>query len=725
MGTTRWRYGPSRECRRTDGGKMIADDLTGLDKLEASLWKVADNLRANSNLASNEYFMPILGLIFLRHATNRYYAALEAIEADKADRRMPDRPLVEADFTRRRALMLPEAARYDLLLERPKDGSLGAAVSAAMYAVEDHFAPLAGQLPKDYELFEEDVLEEMMRTFDSEALRTTAGDVFGRIYEYFLAEFSRQRAHDNGEFFTPPSIVQTIVNVIEPDHGVVFDPAAGSGGMFVQSSHFIEGEGQNTMERATFYGHEKNETTAKLAQINLAVHGLEGRIRAGNEAITYYKDPHELVGTCDFVMANPPFNVDEVDAEKVKGDKRLPFGLPSVNKAKKVSNANYLWLQYFYSYLNEKGRAGIVMSSQASSAGRDDAKVRQKLIETGAVDVMIDIRSKFFYTRTVPCQLWFLDRAKERDEVRRGHVLMLDARNIYRKVTRSIFDFSLEQQKNIAAIVWLYRRQTDRFLQLVETYLSQAVHEGQASAESLEMFEKALGVLIDLGKPFAVERRKPDPMADTWEELTSAQATISADIKAFGSEVASRVADWEKGGNGPMRDNAALHESRESLHDMSGRCRDLSKQIDLIVKLAQGVVDTAVKELDAGASDLWTTADINKACKALEGARVGAVEALRRTRYFVREADWLQERFPDAELHNVEGLVKLVDRTEIEAHDWSLAPGRYVGVAPEAEDEDFDFEDALRSIHMDLDGLNEEAAELAARIARNFKELGV
>ena len=398
---------------------MTADHLIGIEQFETDLWKVADNLRANSNLASNEYFMPILGLIFLRHATNRYYAAMSAIEVDKAAGKMPDRPLTEADFTRRRALMLPEPARYDVLLEMPKDGNLGAAVSAAMEAVEDHFPPLAGQLPKDYERFEDDVLEEMMRTFDSEALRTASGDVFGRIYEYFLAEFSKQGAHDNGEFFTPPSIVQTIVNVIEPDHGVVLDPACGSGGMFVQSSHFIEDAGEDAMKRVTFYGHEKNETTAKLAQINLAVHGLEGRIRAGNEAITYYKDPHELAGKCDFVMANPPFNVDEVDAEKVKGDKRLPFGLPGVNKAKKVSNANYLWLSYFYGYLNENGRAGVVMSSQASSAGRDEAKVRRKLVESGAVDVMIDIRGNFFYTRTVPCQLWFFDRAKERDPERR------------------------------------------------------------------------------------------------------------------------------------------------------------------------------------------------------------------------------------------------------------------------------------------------------------------
>ena len=703
---------------------MIADHLTDIGPFEADLWKVADKLRANSNLASNEYFMPILGLIFLRHATNRYYRAMAAIAEDRAAGRMPERPLIESDFNRRRALMLPRAARYDVLLERAKDGRLGAAVTAAMEAVENRFPPLAGQLPKDYERFEDDVLEEMMRTFDSEALRTASGDVFGRVYEYFVAEFSKQRAHDNGEFFTPPSIVQTIVNIIEPDHGIVFDPACGSGGMFVQSSHFIEEEGEDTMERATFYGHEKNETTARLAHINLAVHGLQGTIRAGNEAITYYKDPHELARRCDFVMANPPFNVDEVDAEKVKGDSRLPFGLPGVNKAKKISNANYLWLSYFYSYLNETGRAGVVMSSQASSAGRDEAKVRQKLVETGAVDVMIDIRGKFFYTRGVPCQLWFFDRAKERDPERADRILMLDARHIYRKVSRAIFDFSPEQQQNIAAIVWLYRGRSDRFLALVESYLAQAVAEGQATGEPLAVLEDALGKLIDLAKPLATANHDPDPLAETWEELTSAQATLSADIAALAAEVAARAAKWHEGRNGKARDNAALHAAREGLRDMAERCRDLVKQINLAARPAGRVVDIAVRELEARVSDLWANADINKTRKALEGARAGALEALRQTLYFVRQADWLQERFPEAELQDVEGLVKLVDRGETAAHDWSLMPGRYVGVAPEEEDEDFDFEKAFRSIHTDLQGLNEEAVTLAERIARNFEVLG-
>jgi type I restriction enzyme M protein len=700
---------------------MIADHFQELEKFESGLWKIADNLRANSNLASNEYFMPIMGLIFLRHATNRFYEAKAAIDADKKAGKKPNRPLVEADFTRRRALNLPETARFDVILKAPKDGNLGAALTGAMEAIEAAFPPLTGQLPKDYGRFEGSVLEEMMRMFDSEGLRSASGDVFGRIYEYFLAEFSKQGAHDGGEFFTPPSIVQTIVNVIEPDHGIILDPACGSGGMFVQSSHFIEDAGQDTMKRVTFYGHEKNETTAKLAQINLAVHGLQGTIRAGNEAITYYKDPHELVGKCDFVMANPPFNVDEVDAEKVKGDKRLPFGLPGVNKGKKVSNANYLWMSYFYSYLNDKGRAGVVMSSQASSAGRDETTVRQKLVETGAVDVMIDIRGNFFYTRTVPCQLWFFDRAKEKDKARRDHVLMLDARHIFRKVSRSVCDFSPEQQKNIAAIVWLYRGEQDRFLKLVESYLARSVDLGAKAQEPLKAYEMAFCKLADLMEPFAKRKRKGDPLAGPWDELISEQVTLVGDIEAFRKDAAKRAKAWAK----VPRDNAGLNAARVALHPLADRCRDLTKQIDLAVKLAGRVNDIAVKELAARDADAWNNAEVNKARKALDEARAVAVEALRQVRYFVKQADWLQERFPDGVLRDVAGLVKCVNRTTIAGHDWSLTPGRYVGVAPEETDEDFDFEEALRAIHIDLNGLNEEAVELAARIAKNFEELGV
>ncbi|MDO9005644.1 MAG: class I SAM-dependent DNA methyltransferase [Aquabacterium sp.] len=298
---------------------MTANAFHNIAKIEDSLWEAADQLRANSKLTSSEYCMPVLGVIFLRHATNRYEAAVKAITADQAAGKMPKRPLVRGDFYKRRALMLPESARYGALLKLPSGANLGTALVEAMTAIEADFEPLAGQLPKDYDRFDNKLLEDLLRAFDSDTLRNATGDVFGRIYEYFLMKFAMQGAQDNGEFFTPPSLVQTLVNVIEPDHGVVADLACGSGGMFVQSSHFIEHEGLDTMKRVTFYGQEKTATTIRLAKMNLAVHGLEGDIR---EANTFYDDVHRLQdgrplwGHCDFMMANPPFNVDMVDARR-------------------------------------------------------------------------------------------------------------------------------------------------------------------------------------------------------------------------------------------------------------------------------------------------------------------------------------------------------------------------------------------------------------------------
>src|SRR6266853_1477917 len=464
----------------------MTDTFKDIEKLEADLWEAADNLRANSKLTSSDYFMPVLGVIFLRHAANRFEAATRQIEADQAAGRMPRRHLLPADYLRRRALWLPETARYDWIMQQAASSGkdLPRLVTEAMTAIEKEFKPLDGVLPKDYGIFETKVLEDLMRLFNSERIKQATGDVFGRIYEYFLAKFSIQKAHDNGEFFTPSSIVQTIVNVIEPDHGTVFDPACGSGGMFVQSSHFIEGRGDAAAHRVTFFGQEYKTSNLRLAKMNLAVHALEGNIR---EANTFYEDVHELFARCDFVLANPPFNVDKVDAAKVKDDRRLPFGLPGVNKEKKVSNGNYLWISYFWSYLNKNGRTGFVMSSQASSAGHGEAEVRRKIVETGAVDVLISIRSNFFYTRAVPCELWFFDRGKPAE--RREKVLMIDARNVYRKVNRTINDFSPEQMANLSAIVWLYRGQKERFLVLVQKYLAAVRRECAAIPPALEWFE--------------------------------------------------------------------------------------------------------------------------------------------------------------------------------------------------------------------------------------------
>jgi len=706
---------------------MTADAFKGIEKLERDLWAAADNLRANSKLTSSDYFMPVLGIIFLRHAANRFEAAARQIAADQTAGRMPKRRVVPADYLSRRAMWLPEQARYDWIMQQAAVGGsdLPKLVTGAMTAIEAEFAPLAGVLPKDFGIFEPKVLEDLMRLFNSEQIKQATGDVFGRIYEYFLAEFSIQKAHDNGEFFTPASIVQTIVNVIEPDHGIILDPAAGSGGMFVQSSHFIEHEGEDTAKKVVFYGQEKNPDTIRIAKMNLAVHGLEGKIA---DAITYYQDEHNLAGKCDFVMANPPFNVDLVDAERIKGDPRLPFGLPGVNKAKKVSNGNYLWISYFWSYLNEAGRAGFVMSSQASSAGHGEKDVRRKIVETGDVDVMISIRSNFFYTRSVPCELWFFDRGKPAE--RRDKVLMLDARNVFRKVTRKINDFSPEQARNLAAIVWLYRGQQARFLALAKDYLGRVCVESEAVSAALTPFEATLADLRGrfdalagvVAKHADLDSERKQALTDAATELREAATLYEADAKKL---LASLHVFSQKYTRALPDTNAAQHSAREAFDPMVEATRGLVKQVDLLYKLSARVADLGSElSADGAVSGTYDRRGAGRVIKHLDEARKAAVEQLKLGAYFHRQVAWLQERFPSAELCAVPGLVKLVTRAEIEAADWSLTPGRYVGVAPPEEDEGFDFEQTLRDIHTELADLNKEAAELAAKIQENFEELG-
>lgn len=464
-----------------------------IEEVEKRLWSVADNLRANSNFASNEYFMPVMGLIFLRHAYSRFLSAKIEIEKDLPTRGGKTRDLTKEDFSQRGAIFLRSEAQFDHLVALTDGEDRAAAIITAMESIEADYQTLDGTLPKqEYQEIDNEVIAQLLRTFNDPALEKADGDVFGRIYEYFLTQFADQKAHDGGEFFTPPSIVQTIVNVIEPDHGKIIDPACGSGGMFVQSAHFIERMHQNPNERVTFYGMEKNATTIRLGKMNLAVHGLEGDIQ---KAISYYEDPHALLGKADFVMANPPFNVDEIDAEKIKDDPRLTFGLPGVNKSGKVSNGNYVWMSYFHSYLSEKGRAGFVMSSQASSAGGGEAKVREAMVKSGDVDVMMAIRGNFFYTRTVPCELWFFD--KDKPEVMKDKVLMIDARPIYRKVTRKVFDFTPQQQQNLASIVWLYRGQQDRFLELVESHQDHSIEAAEESFAPITYYGDALLKLVN------------------------------------------------------------------------------------------------------------------------------------------------------------------------------------------------------------------------------------
>lgn len=722
--------------------------LEHIEAIERRLWSAADTLRANSTYASNEYFLPVMGLIFLRHAYSRYLGVRDAIVAGLPSRGGVARPLTKEDFSQRSAIFLRPEAQFDHLVALTDRDDRARAIIAAMESIEADYENLRGVLPKsEYQELDNQVLGQLLRTLNPDELKRVSGDVFGRIYEYFLTQFADQKAHDGGEFFTPVSLVSLIANVLAPQGGRVLDPACGSGGMFVQSARFVERQHGNPVEKLTFYGLEKNSTTIRLAKMNLAVHGLEGDIQ---QAITYYEDPHELLGKADFVMANPPFNVDEIDADKVKRDPRLPFGLPGANKKGKVSNGNYIWISYFYSYLNQRGRAGFVMSSQASSAGRDEARVRQKLVETGDVDVMIAVRPNFFYTRTVPCELWFLNRAKSAVPSspallpggegsvgggaplnHKGCVLMIDARAIYRKVTRKIYDFSPEQEQNLLAIVWLYRGETDTYLDLVAGYCRRTLEEAAACfagadddgqpVEPLPAFDASLAGLRAAMQPFLRSQPADGPAAGPLAELDEAAALFRADVAAFRQALAEQQVAWQSQPSG----NGALKDAVARLAFVAESSRDLVRQSDLLYKLAARLIESCEKECGAGESALWPGREINRLRRAADEARQAAVEQLKQVRYFWRQAHWLVERFPEARLRDVAGLVRLVDVQEIAANDWSLTPGRYVGVAPVEEDEDFDFEETLREIHVELEDLNADAVALAATIKRNFEELGI
>ena len=433
---------------------------TTIKKLETELWDAADDLRANSKLTAAEYKDPLLGLVLLRFAQNRFEDA--KIEVEK---KLPINPRTgkkreanKGDYAGAGAMYITEKAKYDYLADLPEGENIAEAINNAMKLIEAEYPDLEGILPKSYQEFDEKLLRDLVRVFNKDAVKQAKGDVFGRIYEFFLMKFSMQGAgaQEGGEFFTPPSLVNLIVNFIQPNHGIVHDPACGSGGMFVQTAHFVEDhEHKNVNEAITVYGTELKSNNTRLAKMNLAIHGIEGKII---EANSFYTNPHtpKLTGKCDFVMANPPFNVDKIDAKNkfLADDDRLPFGAPLTGKGT-ISNGNYLWMQYFHSYLNETGRAGFVMASSATDAGNAEKLIRQKLIETGDVECIVAISNNFFYTRSLPCHVWFFNKGKKTEN--KDKVLMIDARNVYRKVSTTINDFSDDQLEGLTAIMNAFR----------------------------------------------------------------------------------------------------------------------------------------------------------------------------------------------------------------------------------------------------------------------------
>ena len=550
-------------------------------KLEAELWESADLLRQGSKLTSNQYCMPVLGLIFLRYAFGRFKLVEAEIQKNRPVRNGRVLPVEPSDFAEKSALYLPPEARYDYLVNLPTDiasaqlknqsghvmTSLGEVVNNAMELVEAQSEQLKGVLPKDYTMFTNDILSELLRIFNNSALDEVGGDILGRIYEYFLNKFAKNIASDDGVFFTPKSLVKMIVNVLEPKRGILLDPACGSGGMFVQTGDFVNHTGMSANSTMTFYGQEKVEYNAQLCLMNMAVHGLNGIIKSGNEANTFYHDAHNLEGCCDYVMANPPFNVDKVKSEAAMSAGRLPFGTPSINAAKEFGNANYLWISYFYAYLNEKGRAGFVMASSATDSSGKDRDIREKLVQTGHVDVMMSVGNNFFYTKSLPCSLWFFDKGKP--EALQDKVLFIDARNYYTVVDRTLNEWSEWQLKNLNAIVWLYRGEREKYADLINEYIDQVaefvntskhiedVPDGygiqRSFSENLDLLQAKLELIRKKAKQAvdtAAKREKKMVEAEWNERIAAVEAMI----------VILKEACWlyEKFGEGEYRDIPGL-----------------------------------------------------------------------------------------------------------------------------------------------------------------------
>ncbi|OGS91793.1 MAG: DNA methyltransferase [Gallionellales bacterium GWA2_60_18] len=749
-------------------------DYQELKQLEDDLWEAADQLRANSKLTASEYSMPVLGLIFLRHATTRFNDLLPEVE-----KAVPVRATgalreerIKLGFQGKAAIYLPETARYDYLAALPAGAKVGEAIRDAMIAIEDSVTDQKGQkllegaLPKDYLGMEQDLLAELIKIFNRPALQTAKGDVFGRIYEYFLNQFAQSGAQEGGEFFTPPSLVRMIVNVIEPDHGTVLDPACGSAGMFVQTGHFIEEVRHKRASEVniTFYGQEKADLNSKLARLNLAVHGLEGNIRIGN---TFYEDHHQLLNSCDFVMANPPFNVDSVQVAKIKSQVgehqtgRLPFGLPGIagktkgkNKGDSdtISNANSLWIQYFYSYLNDRGRAGFVMASSASDAGNKDKDIRQKLVETGHVDVMMSIGPKFFYTRSLPCTLWFFDKGKPAHL--RDSVLMIDARNVYTVVSARSHVFTEEQLANLSAITWLYRGERDKFVELVGSYQNKVAEWLESLPVRLALDgEKVLALSNALGNfgkttadaaAIAAVRAKlgedhgltDELLASYRDELLKAQTQTNewgSEIQAALTAAATLLPEIQRHHAANNFDTRKALQAR--IEAINPELKAGLAAVEACHKVWLKLLDMAEKQLRArqwASFDGDIARDAKKALLPRDAkkrekptARDLGVEAFKRASYFIAQGYWLLSRFPQGLYADVPGLCKAVTRKDIADNDYSLTPGRYVGVALGGQDEDDGeaFAGRMREIHDELAELDDSAAKLSRTIQLRFVEL--
>jgi type I restriction enzyme M protein len=670
-----------------------------LKKLEATLWQSADTLRANSDLKSSEYSTPVLGLIFLKFANNKYGLHEQEIQAEykklKGTRR--ERPIEEIAIDKC-GFYLPPEARYDYLLNLPEKVDIAKALKRAMELIEQYKPELKDTLPQD-EYFRlvrkpeyRGIPKQLLKNF-ADIPKNASGDMFGQIYEYFLGKFAMAEGQGGGEFFTPRSVVRLMVQILEPHNGTVFDPACGSGGMFVQSAQFIEERKSPGEDTSLFvYGQEKALETVKLAKMNIAVNGLRGDIKQAN---TYYEDVHGSFEKFDFVLANPPFNVDDVNLSKVEADKRFnTYGIPrNKTKAKAkdkgsitVPNANYLWINLFATSLKKKGRAALVMANSASDARHSEADIRKTLIDKNLIYAMLTLPSNMFYTVALPATLWFFDKDKQDNKI-----LFIDARNIFTQIDRAHREFTEEQIQNIAIISRLHRGNRQSFVELVDGYYNKGFARLTESRPNLEaVSKKVIGFLKENnGKDipdFAPVLKDADKLIKAYSEYQK-NLDITAVDKANKAQrkLAETIAPFF----------ALLH---ELLKEVDKKVRHIEKDV------GNGNARSDFKSLKAELEEL------HKEIKATE--------------YFFSHIAWLHERFPEAKYEDVTGLCKLADLNEVKEQEYSLNPGRYVGVVIEEDGKtEEEFIEEMLTLNDELNKLNKEASALESVINHNIRQI--
>jgi len=684
-----------------------------LKQLERELWNAADNLRANSDLKSSEYSTPVLGLIFLKFADNNYRRHEAEILAEyqklKGTRREKELSKIAIDKC---GFYLPDHARYKYLLDLPEKEDIAKALKKAMESIEEYRSELEGVLPKD-EYFRL-TRDPKTKTIPNSLLKNFAnipsdisGDLFGQIYEYFLAEFARSEGQKGGEFFTPRSVVRLMVEIIEPHGGKVFDPACGSGGMFVQSAHFIEEHRKelsaNGKDSSVYvYGQEKTLETVNLAKMNLAVNGLRGEIKKG---ITYYDDHFNSFGAFDYVLANPPFNVDEVSLSAVEKDRRFnTYGVPrNKSKVKKadagketVPNANYLWINLFATSLKLKGRAALVMANSASDARHSEAEIRKRLIEDNLIYAMVTLPSNMFYTVTLPATLWFFDRAKTDDRI-----LFIDARNIFTQIDRAHREFSEEQIQNIAIISQLHKGRREKFVQLIDRYFEAGMERLIENKTRVEPVSAQLLEVLDdeSGKEVV------DQLVKQWAGLNKLQSRY----EQYRSKDAGERSVGTK--------NKAQHQLRNAFDLFFGALHECLKQLDKTVRQHEKQqAEEAQKQGKRVATDRKT--------KALKLALEELHKEVKNAEIYYRHIHWLQERFPKAEYEDVIGLCKLASPENVKEQEYSLSPGRYVGIVIEEDGKtEEEFITDVIAIRDELASLARLELNLESVISKNLNEL--